>query len=219
MQPSDLISLGDALAATGGCAGNEADEVKAAALAGVATSLITNYLGTTLHYEAGIVEVLAGKSTPLLVLSRSPVREITGILVSGYSALHRSTKEELRAGLVRSYYGSWVRRAAVGPGIAQPIPTGFDRADIEIVYDAGYTTPNQAPVSGVPTLPAAIGFACTQLVGYLASQNGGSATAASESLLSYSVSYGAPEATLSETGGIPIRIASLLTAYRRVVIV
>jgi hypothetical protein len=208
MQPSDLISLEEARRAVGAC-GDE-DDALASSFAAVASSIVCAYLGRTLHYRAGITEVVPGYGTPEINVSSYPVIAVTSPAVSG-------TRSDWRAGVLRSPSGSWAWAPTVSGAALVPV-TGHERANYTIVYDAGYQTPNQPPVAGVDPLPPVISYACSQLVGHLAAQSGSSSTVASESLLSYSVSYGAPETTLAEYGGIPARIAALLAPYRRVVI-
>jgi hypothetical protein len=181
-----------------------------------ASAMIVSYLGRVLAYSAAVVDRVAGQGTPELSVSRAPVWSITSIVDDGQtvdSGAYTCVGDDARAGIIRATSG-WVwRPGLVGESISRdPVP-GHEALDIVVIYAAGYTTPNQATVSGIDVLPADIEAACLMLATNLYAADGTDVAVASESLMSYSVSYGNPE-NLYGSSGMPKRVEAMLASHR-----
>ncbi len=181
-----------------------------------ASSMIVGFLGRRLAYSASVVDRLAGSGTPELVVSRTPVWSITSIVDDGDtvdSDDYTCVGDDATAGIIRSTSVWLWRPGLVGGGIARDPIHGHEDGTIVVTYAAGYTTPNQVAVVGVDALPADIEEACIMAVTNLFASVGADVTVASESLMSYSVSFGSPE-TLYGSSGLPKRVEAMLAGYR-----
>lgn len=186
------------------------------ALINAASEAIVNYCGRSLHYEADLEEYVKGYGTNRLQLSRGPIWSIDSIF-AGESELDADGYEvrgrDKYAGLVYRPQG-WPWTARLSRTVAQnPVP-GTEREDYLVTYAAGFQTPSQSPVVGVDALPQAIQEACIMATTALYGRVGSDPNVQSESLLSYSVTYGAAD----QASVLPPLCRSILDAYRWMVL-
>lgn len=174
----------------------------------VASDAARQYLNRDpLHYEAGIVETVAGFGTARLVLQRLPVLSIASIEFDGQAISADAYEiEDGGAGLVFRRVGwPWTTTDAGGI-VGGPLP-GYERRLLEVTYTGGWVTPGQ---TGTRTLPYDIEEAVIQTVVGMYRSRGRDREIASESLGAASVTY----ARGGEGGVLPATAKALLTPYR-----
>lgn len=194
----------------------------------VASEMISGYLTgqrSGLHYLEDIEETVPGHGTTEITVSRLPCWAVVSIAQSG-SVIDASdyalqTADDKRAGVITSQ-GGWRWQPMVdGGGISRRAVVGHDLADIVVTYDGGWVTPAQSLPSpntnSVETLPAVIDMACVRTACWLYGRAGSDPTVQSESLMSYSVSYGSAADQVDPGSGLPLAVAAMLGPYRMLV--
>lgn len=177
-----------------------------------ASRMIASFCARTFEYNAAIVEKRAGRGDVYLLLARPPVWSVASVTFDG-SAVDSASYEihDTQAGELYSLYG-WLWTTNRNIGVAQDPAPGNERNLFTVTYAGGWQTPAQSPVSGVDALPVDIEQACIALVSFLRGRRGADLSVQAESLMSYSVTYGAPAG--ADTGGIPGPIAAMVAPYR-----
>jgi hypothetical protein len=185
-------------------------------LINVASSSIVGYVGRSLHYEEDIAEYVRSYGTARLQVARAPIWAIASIAYEGSTVDAASYEVRGRDRYTGAIYatGGWgwtaMRR---GGTIAQDAMPGTERASFLVTYDAGYNTPSQTPTAGVDALPVDISEACILAATALYAKIGQDPTVQSESLLSYSVTYGNAKDVFGEYG-LPALAQMILAQYR-----
>jgi hypothetical protein len=179
----------------------------------VASSLIAQSMHRPLGYVAAQVDYVVGDGTTELLVKRPPVWSIASVSIDG-AALDASeyecvSEEDKYGGVIINSAGwRWTTMLA-GEGAARdPLP-GHERRSWKVTYAGGYQLPGQNAVAGVDALPAHIEEACYRAAAYFFAQMSSDPTVQSESLLSYSATYGAAATTIGRTG-LPIVVEAML---------
>lgn len=182
-----------------------------------ASQMVADFIGRRIHFQSITAEKATGSGTPELSLSVWPVLAVTlieatdgAVIVPTYSC----DGEDAAAGIVRSLVGCWQwSPGLIGEGIGGDPVVGHDVPNYLVTYSGGWLTPNQSAVVGATPLPASIELAALLLATNLYAAFGTDVAVASESLMSYSVSYGNPD-SLYGASGLPKRIEAMLSPYR-----
>ena len=187
-----------------------------------ASEMIANYLGGPL-YKRTVTETLFGDGGNYLVLRARPIASITSILFNTVPLVTDDFEiYDDVAGLV-FLPGGVVTTLGPNVGIVGgPRYGSLGERLYAVTYVAGWVTPRQAEAgsgstySGATvTLPRAIQRACIELVAHLRARAGSDAGIASESMMSYSVSY-RDDANDAEAGGegIPASVRAKIRGWR-----
>lgn len=181
-----------------------------------ASEMIVNYVGRPLAYDAAVVEYVQGFGSQDITVRQVPVASIASITLNDTtiaSSEYACTGDDKESGTIRRLVGIWEWTAGLrGVGVAlDPLP-GTERFDFAVTYAGGYTTPNQSAVSGVPTLPVVIEQACKRQATHLVAMEGVDGAIKSESLMSYSVTYGDTRSTLGASG-LLLSVEAMLANY------
>lgn len=195
-----------------------ADDARLARYINTASRAIVNFCGREFHHVAGGTENLSGMGTARLMVSRTPLLDVTKIELDG-TELDASEYEveDAGAGFIRSTGSGFVACRAEVPDLSGDLLVGTEAANYTVTYDGGYVTPEQATEELPRTLPEDIEEACIQTVTAMYRKRGQDRDIQSESLGDYSVTYaGANTAIGRGTGGIiPDAAVTLLRKYRR----
>lgn len=185
-----------------------------------ASERIASFLGRTLHYSSGIVEKLPGLGGTDLVVSRAPIAAVASITLDGVDIGTDFDATTYAAAGVIFRRGGWAWTARRNPGVSQQGAPGTEEPLYVVTYAGGWWTPAQGPLSAKPAtataLPGDVEQAALELVASMYARRGGpGADVASESLMSYSVTYkNNVAADGSWTGGLPADIAAMLAPHR-----
>ncbi len=181
-----------------------------------ASRMIVNFIGHKIHYDAAIVEKQKGHGSTMLVVDRRPLWSITSITFDGETVDSDDYSiDSIQAGIVYAS-GGWTWTSDVGgEGIVRDAVPDHERSLYIVTYAGGWQTPNQVAVAGVDALPVEIEEACLQLATHLWAQQGTDVAVTSESLLSYSASYGNAAAVYGSSG-IPMRIEGMIRSYQSI---
>lgn len=148
-------------------------------------------------------ETLPGYGTNRLILSRTPVVEITSVMADG-EVITDYLLEDAEAGILYRKRG-WQWAPALNWGIIPHPVGGNENLNFTVEYIAGYVLPGDA---GTRTLPHDIERACIDTVKAWYSAKERDPAITEERLGDYQVSY---------AQGLPAPVAQLLTSWRRVV--
>ncbi len=179
----------------------------------VISDLIADYCNRIFYWEEDIEEAVAGFASNFLVVSRTPLLEISSIEYDGeeLDATTYNIDTADSGKIYRSTPWIWTARAEETP-TQDPVP-GSEKKLYTVTYDGGYVTPEQegAPTP-VRTLPWVLEDACIRLVVDRYRGSGKPTNIKSEKLLSWSVGYGGPNGGISEELGAQLG----LNKYRRI---
>lgn len=185
------------------------------ALINAASGAIVSFVGRSLHYEEDIEEYVIGTGRARLSVSRAPIWSIDSIAFDGSaidSASYEVRGRDKYTGHIMAVSRAWTwTTSARGGTIAQDPIVSAERYRYLVTYTAGYATPTQSPVADVEDLPTDIQEACILATQYLYAQVGKDTSVASESLLSYSVSY---DRSAVSAYGLPLAAQAMLAPYR-----
>ena len=183
---------------------------------------VASYCNRILHYEAGIVEDVAGYGETHLVVAQSPIISIASITLDGSTVSSDSYSiDNAKAGLIYRQDG-WVWTASRLQIVNPKKLPGSEDKDYQVTYTAGYITQHQDDdlALGTRDLPydledAAIRWAATRF-----RARGRDLSLTTEKIGQAQESYGAGTGTSAAGGslaasGIPADIASALNSYRR----
>lgn len=174
--------------------------------------------GGALHYEAGIVEDVAGFGTVDLMLSRTPIWSVASITVDGapIAAGDYSIGDKDAGALFAPCGWDWTTRR--GAGVSRAPIVGAEEKLFQVTYTAGWWTKAQGPEgdapAGVELLPDDIEDALLDFITTLYARRGSGADAKSESLMSYSVTYRDDDSGDADNQGLPGRVAAALAGYK-----
>jgi len=182
-----------------------------------ASALIERYCNRPFSYAAAEVEKLAGYGTTRLVVKRTPLKTITSIAFDGATILATDYAiEDAEAGFIFRRTG-WLWTASNISGVVYAPYPGSEEKLYQVTYAGGYVTPAQVDAAPVPPPPAPVRDlpydledAAIRLAVQRYHDKGSELGISSESLMSYSVSYGG-----KSVNGIPEEIATLLNGYAR----
>lgn len=142
-----------------------------------------------------LTEKQAGVGTPFLILNRPPIDEDQSIAVSIDGVTESTSNYEVhdaKGGVLYHKVGTWLITAPAAWGISRPPAFNFPRKLISITYRGGYVTPTQATTYSLTRdLPYDLEQAAIMLAVSIYNSEGRDQTISNESLMSYSVSYGA----------------------------
>lgn len=179
----------------------------------IASQSIEMYCNRKFSYNAAKVEKVAGFGTQNLIATLTPLKSITSIKFD--AALVAATDYSIadaNAGFIFRDTG-WLWTAASIRGVTYDPYPGSEKAQYELTYAGGYIT--QPRVDAIPLLtrdlPYDLEDACVRLVSQRYADKGGELGIKSESLMSYSVSYGE-----DDPSGIPSEVRSILDRYARI---
>lgn len=185
-----------------------------------ASALIVEFCGRPFARRDDMVERFPGTGDAEVLLSLTPVLAISSLThrdvplpTTGYEIA------DAAAGSLVFVAGYMANDATRGWGILGSPVAGSERFLYTVTYSGGYVTPPQAAAGGAfvgqpVTLPRIISRSCIETVTMLRSRKGQNPDIASESALSYSVSYrGGPDDP--DGGGLPYAVAAKLQRYRR----
>lgn len=186
-----------------------------------ASAAIEAYIGRSLFRDDALSEKVAGKGTPIVCLGRTPIRSITSL--SEYDAVLTEDDDfeihDANVGTLRRLFHNWTQYTRGSGGVSsEPMP-GYERKKIEIVYDAGWVTPQQE-IDNPPwvrDLPYDIEAACVITATSIYLQRARDRAVDGERILSAAVDYiGINTALGRGTGGIlPDAVLATLDKYRR----
>lgn len=214
-----LVSLDEACAQIGIAVGDDDDAV--IRTINRASARVAAFLGRAIHYDAAIVESVAGFGTTDLVLSRFPIVAVASIAFDGVAQAIDFDLNSKSAGVLYRRTG-WTWTTIRNPGVAQdPLPDAEEKL-FSVAYSAGWWTSAQGPASALPAgatlLPDDIEQAALELVSSMYSRRGSGTDVASESLLGYSVTYRpGVAADGSWTAGLPPDVAAMLMPHKGLV--
>jgi hypothetical protein len=177
-----------------GLAVDEGDTTQLEARIMRASQAIATYVGAPLHYEAGIVERVAGYGTARLVVTRRPLRAIESItLRSGTSAQEIDADDyaidDAGLGWIERIAGAWCWTTA-GAGLEPNGIAGQEYKGYAVTYTGGWITPEQEGGALVRDLPEDIEAACLALAVLSWRSRGRDASVRERKLMSASVKYG-----------------------------
>lgn len=191
---ANALTTADQLRFELGLEANEGDTTQLESRINRASALIASYLGAPLHYEAGIVERVAGFGTSRLTLTRRPVRAIASIVL--YLGAQSETVsadayriEQAQLGFVERVGGLWAWTTA-GAGLEPNGVAGQERLDYAVTYAGGWITPAQAGGALVRDLPEDIEAACLALAVLSWRSRGRDPSVKERKLMSATIKYG-----------------------------
>lgn len=186
-----------------------------------ASAMLSQYLRGKegrLHKQTAIVESLAGDGSPFLVLAVVPINSVTSVAYAD-DALASTDYEidDADAGVLYFPAGTINTEMLQGGTVAQPSQVGSGWKLYSVTYNGGWATPRQVELGTLttPTLPRAIKRAAIELACWLYRNPGGAQQVASESLMSYSVTYDLGSDDDGVDGcGIPRHIRDKVRSFR-----
>ena len=186
-------------------------------LINAATDQIEQFCNRTFHRETTIAEKTSGYADHFLALLKPRINSIASITFDG-SAISSADYEihDAEAGIVRSKTGPWTWTASVVQEIEQTPFTGSEQKLFTVTYDGGWYTrkQNDDVPANTRTLPWDLEHAANLLVNHYFRGMGRDPSIKSESLMSWSASYGG-SAGSSFAQGLPDDVASILLRYQR----
>lgn len=176
-----------------------------------ASAMIAAYLGRTLHYESAVVEKVAGDGTEHLLVKRPPVKAITSIALDGVTVDSGDYEiYDADAGIIYNVAGWDWTTVRTADGVARPPLAGSERRLYTVTYAGGWECPTQSG-TGATALPKDIEAAAISLAVTLRARRGRDRDIASESMMSYSVSFKDASTVKS---GLPADVAAMLDPYK-----
>jgi len=174
-----------------------------------ASARIKSYCGRTFYREDDIVESVSGYGTTKLLVSRTPILDITSITYDG-STVNSADYKTLVAesGIIYNPAGWYWSTSQVQNIARDPFP-GAEDPLFEVTYDGGWVTPNQVDLTSfvTRTLPFDIEQACIELVVLKYRGKGRDPNVTAERLLTGSQTYRDGE-------DLPESIRSVLDSYK-----
>lgn len=184
-----------------------------------ASAQIREALGYDPTYQASIIEDVPGYNTPWITVEVVPVVSIASIVFQGSaiaSDTYECVRDQAKSGMIRRINSLWTwTPQQANTGIAQDPRPGSERSAYTVTYAAGRIGANQSAVTGVEALPETFKTACIMQAVHLFGSLSTDQAVASESLMSYSVSYGNREALYGESGLLK-SVEALLRPHMRV---
>jgi len=129
-----------------------------------ASRFMDTYCQREFWYEEAQSDDVRSGGMPYLVLPRAPVWGVTSVTRISSDVALSLTDILIRENSGVVHFSSPLQaRVWRHGGIDQPPAWGFEVPDFRVVYSAGWTTPEQTPVSGVDSLPENLQMACSML--------------------------------------------------------
>lgn len=186
-------------------------------LVNAASEAIERFCCRHFEHETEITEKIAGQGGKILLLSRTPLVEITEVKINDAAVTDYSIYDSKAGMLFRANGWPWSGSAA-SPFSPDPLP-GTERQNIETKYTGGYVTPAQesAAASETPsvvlprTLPYDLEQFCIDTVVSWYRQRGEDKSIVAEKLMSASVQYD------RRAGNLPASVAEGLRRYVRII--
>lgn len=178
-------------------------------LIAVASDIIERYCARKFGKATAIVENVKGQGGNLLILSRSPIIQVSSIKLDGElvdPATYELKTEHKAAGMVWRDAG-WAWTASSFNAMTPVDAAGMEKRSYEVTYDAGYVLPKE---NSGRDLPYDLEQACIELVTSLYRGRGRDKNIASEAVGSASRSYVAVDGV-----ALPPLVVTLLAGHRR----
>lgn len=210
--PSNALTTLDALADELGVDLDGVVDKRLARLIGVASDFIENYCDRQFG-RAARTEYYRGFGMPRLWLNVRPLDISQPILVElDDQALELDADFVVDNAQLATLWraNGWERTAAYVPGAEYEALDGQEAFRFKITYTAGYVLPKDGTTGTPRTLPYDLEQVCLELIATKQAAKGRDRTIKSESLLSWSASYGGSDVTDS--------MRSVLAAYKKAVV-
>lgn len=192
-----------------------ADDERLELLIEAQSARLAGLIGRALHYDASVVERLAGVGSPRLTLSRTPVVSVASVerlSTTGAAITITSDSYWLEApesGFLLNSYGVWdsrQRASSVFDPVGAPAPRLY-----QVTYAGGWVTPGQAGGALVRNLPHDIEAACITLCAQRWRQGSTGQRVVGRSLMESSATYDAPR----DSSALPPEVADVVARWSR----
>jgi hypothetical protein len=172
--------------------------------------------------KATLTEAVPSYDTAILLLSRSPLLEVSqvtrdGALVPQAEWATTPEPDDAAAGLLRNLTSSWLWSSDFASSAAPERHPGQERRRYTVTYTAGYVLPKDATNDSPRTLPYDLERAVLLTCVAEYRNRGRNLMVSSESLLSASLTYAQPGSSpkATEAGIIPEAAAIILDRYKK----